>query len=62
MNKKQKQQPAPSIEELWPGQSKEWYARAEENIDQYLALVIRIYDRMKAEGKDVSRMIAEDSE
>lgn len=40
------------IEDVWPGHTSEWYAEAEENVRRYLAVIIRIHDRLKAEGKD----------
>jgi len=39
------------IEDIWPGQTPEWYAEAEQNIRRYLSVIIRIHERLKAEGK-----------
>ncbi len=39
------------LEDLYPGHSREWYAEAEGNIRRYLAVLIRITERLAREGK-----------
>jgi hypothetical protein len=41
----------PSIEDLYPDLSPEEEQEAKENLDQYINLVWRIYNRLKMEGK-----------
>jgi hypothetical protein len=41
------------IEDVWPGHTPEWYAEAEDNVQQYLAVIIRIAERLRAEGKSL---------
>ena len=40
----------PSIEELYPDFDEDELRRAEENLKQYAALLLRMYERMKADG------------
>jgi hypothetical protein len=40
------------IEDVWPGHIPEWYAEADYNVERYLAVMARIYERLKSEGKD----------
>jgi hypothetical protein len=40
------------IEDLYPGHTPEWYAEAEDSLRRYLAVMVRIHERLKAEGKD----------
>jgi hypothetical protein len=40
----------PSIRELYPNLTEEELVAAEEIIDQYLAVVLRIYERLKSEN------------
>jgi hypothetical protein len=51
MNTKHNNDKPIKIEEVWPGQTPEWYAEAEENVRRYLSVIIRISERLKAEGK-----------
>ena len=37
---------SPGIRDLYPGQSEAWLRKAEENLERYLALVLRIYQRI----------------
>jgi len=34
------------IEDVWPGQTPEWYAEARENLRRYLSVLIRIDERL----------------
>jgi hypothetical protein len=40
------------IEDVWPGQTPEWYAEAEENVRRYMSVIIRIDERLRAEGRE----------
>jgi hypothetical protein len=40
-----------TIRDLYPQMSEEELAVAEANLKRYVAVVVRIYDRLKAEGK-----------
>ena len=40
-----------TIRDLYPQMSDEELAMAEANLRRYVAVVVRIYDRLKAEGK-----------
>ena len=40
-----------TIRDLYPHMSEEELAVAEANLKRYVAVVVRIYDRLKAEGK-----------
>ncbi len=42
---------APSIRDLYPGHTDEWYAEAEANLERYLQVIIRIVERLRTEGK-----------
>jgi len=41
------QKPAPPIAELYPGLTETELAAARENLERYLALVLRIFDRVE---------------
>jgi hypothetical protein len=41
--------PAPTISDLYPNLSEDELAEAEQNLDQYLSLVLRIFERMELE-------------
>ena len=41
---------APSIRDLYPDFSEKELAEAEDNLDRYLALVLRIFERVELEG------------
>ena len=47
------------LEELYPGHSPEWYAEAQDNLDAYLSLIIRIYDRISVDPELHARLQAE---
>jgi hypothetical protein len=40
-----------TIRDLYPHMSEEDLAAAEANLKRYVAVVVRIYERLKAEGK-----------
>ena len=40
-----------TIRDLYPHMSEEELAVAEANLKRYVAVIVRIYDRLKAEGK-----------
>lgn len=39
----------PAIRDLYPTQSEDWLRKAEENLERYLSLVLRIYQRIQEE-------------
>ena len=41
--------PAPNIRDLYPNLSEKELAAAEDNLDRYLTLVLRIFERMELE-------------
>jgi len=55
----QDKKPPISLEHLYPGQTSEWYAEAQDNFDAYLALIIRIYDRIRADPEAYALLQAE---
>lgn len=48
-----------SLAELSPGQTPGSYVEAQENVDRYLALIIRIYDRIIADPEAHAKLRAE---
>ena len=44
----------PSLKDLYPDLTEEDLKIAEENLERYLAVMIRIAERLKAEGKNLS--------
>jgi hypothetical protein len=40
----------PSLRDLYPDLSEKEFAEAEDNLDRYLALVLRIFERIEAES------------
>jgi hypothetical protein len=42
-----------SIEDLYPGHSQEWYAQAEANLDAYLSIVLRVYQRISQNPEEL---------
>jgi len=40
---------SPAIRDLYPGFTQEELSKAEENLDRYLALVLRIFERTESE-------------
>jgi hypothetical protein len=55
-----------AIRDPYPHMNEEELAEAEANLKRYVAVIVRIYDRLKAEGKrwhtpeETSRMMEED--
>lgn len=47
-------QQAPSLKSLYPHLTEQELKIAEENLERYLAVMIRIAERLRAEGKDLS--------
>ena len=39
-----------TVKDLYPGHDDEWYAEAEANLRRHAAILLKIYDRRKAEG------------
>jgi len=50
--------PAPTIRDLYPNLSDHELAEAEENIERYLALVLRIYERIQTDPENYLRFCA----
>lgn len=48
------QKPAPTIRELYPNLSEKELAEAEENLDQYLLVILRIFERLERESEDTA--------
>lgn len=42
--------PAPTLRDIYPDLTEEQLKQAEENLDRYLALVLRIYERLRSEA------------
>ena len=42
--------PAPTIRDLYPGLTDGEFAEVDDTIERYLALVLRIYERLEAQG------------
>jgi len=40
-----------TVRDLYPGQSDEWYEEAEANLRRYAAILLKVYDRTRAEGQ-----------
>jgi hypothetical protein len=57
MNKDQDNSPI-RIEDLYPGHTPEWYTQAEDNIEAYLAVVVRVYERMSADQEALAQLRA----
>ena len=45
----QNQKPAPTIRDLYPHLSDDELRQAEENLDRYLSIALRIFERVEAE-------------
>jgi len=43
-----------SIRDLYPGQTDEWHREAEANVKRYVAIIWRIYERLRAVGKQLA--------
>jgi len=41
-----------SIRDIYPGQTDEWYLEAEANVKRYVAVIWRIYEQLRKEGKE----------
>jgi hypothetical protein len=50
--------PAPTIRDLYPDFTDEQLAVAEDNLEQYLMLVLRIYERIQGEPESYARFHA----
>jgi hypothetical protein len=50
--------PAPTIRDLYPDFTPEQLAVAEDNLEQYLTLVLRIYERIQSEPESYARFRA----
>jgi hypothetical protein len=50
--------PSDNLEDLCPGQTPEWYPETQGNIDAYLALIIRIHDRISADPEALAQLRA----
>ena len=50
--------PVPTIRDLYPDFTAEQLAVAEDNIEQYLTLVLRIYERIQSEPESYARFRA----
>jgi hypothetical protein len=48
----------PSLAELYPNLTPEELVKAEENLDRYLQIVLRIYKRIKADPEEYARFRA----
>jgi hypothetical protein len=44
-----------SILDIYPGQTDEWYRESEENIKRYVAIMWRIDERLRKEGKRLAQ-------
>jgi len=49
MSTREARTPAPSLADFYPTLTDEERAEAEENLDRYLSLALRIYERLHAE-------------
>ena len=47
-------QQAPSLKDLYPHLTPEELEIAEENLERYLAVMVRIAERLRAEGKSLN--------
>ena len=47
-----------TIHDLYPDQSEDWLKEAEENLERYLELVLRIYQRLREDPEDSSQFQA----
>ena len=47
--------PSDILEDLYPGQTPEWYAEEKEHLDEYLALIVRIYERISADPETLAK-------
>ena len=50
--------PAPSIRDLYPNFTEKELAEAEDNLEQYLLLMLRIYERIRADPESYARFRA----
>lgn len=44
-------QPAPTIRDLYPHLTEEELGRAEDNLERYLVVVLRIFERLESEAE-----------
>ena len=57
-NQKSESRDGPTIRDLYPGLSDEQLKEAEENLERYLELALRMYDRIRSDPEAYSRFRA----
>ena len=55
IEEKPKRKPGPEIRDLYPNLTDEELADAEKNLDDYLEVVLRIYERIRSDPEEYTR-------
>lgn len=54
--------PVPTVRDLYPGHTDEWYEEAEENLKEYVALAMRIFQRIRQDPEAYAKFKKEIAE